>query len=72
MKIEEAEAIFGKRWNQWTEEENREFASVLQADELVYPIYLNFGMKYFDILPLETQLYLGGLIAESNQRKGTA
>ena len=41
MNVEEAEKVFGKRWNEWDEDEQEEFVEALDGNDPAYPLYLN-------------------------------
>ena len=51
MTIEEGEAVFGKRWNPWTKEEQIEFVKALDGTEPRYPIYLDLACLHWQHLP---------------------
>ena len=55
MRIEEGEAIFGKRWNYWTDEEQAQFMSVITIEELLTPLCLNWAIKHETRLPPEVR-----------------
>ena len=48
MTIEEAEIVFGKRWNKWTDGEILEFVGALTAEELSPPIVPGVLKMAFD------------------------
>jgi len=47
MKIEEGEQIFGKRWDEWTPEEKKEFVSCLEPNDVWVPACLSMAAKYY-------------------------
>lgn len=51
MTIQEGEAIFGKRWNLWSREEQIEFVKALTGSEPRFPIYLNLACAHWQHLP---------------------
>lgn len=51
MTIEEGEAIFGKRWSEWSVAEAREFVSVLTPEEARKPATLGLALAHPDVLP---------------------
>jgi hypothetical protein len=69
MKIEDGEVVFGKRWNQWTPDEWREFARVLEVTDMGYPIYLNCAMNYIDEVSTEVHDFLVGHFPQESRER---
>lgn len=46
MSIEDAEEIFEKRWNLWSEEERQEFVSALDAEDSMTPLVLTLCFSH--------------------------
>lgn len=61
MTIEEGEALFGKRWNAWTEAEQREFCSVLEPGNVHNPGCLAMACRYPRSVSDEVRRYLIGV-----------
>lgn len=55
MTVDDAEIMFGKRWNKWSEQETLEFVKALQPENLNIPFTLNLAMGHFEKLPEQTQ-----------------
>lgn len=51
MNVEEGEKVFGKRWNEWSEQQRIEFVKALDGTEPCYPIYLNLCCMYPEHIP---------------------
>jgi len=47
MTIEEAEVIFGKRWNDWSPAEWTEFMRTVEEADLRIPLLINKAMEYY-------------------------
>jgi hypothetical protein len=69
MQIEAGEIIFGKRWDEWTEEEKQEFVSVMEPEDMGYPIYLNLALKYQGQLPVAGRRHLESLLLDAKLKK---
>lgn len=65
MKIEEGEAIFGKRWADWSEAERREFVSCLEANEINFPLVINWALHYADSLQPKALQWLENILERS-------
>ena len=57
-KVEEAEVVFGKRWNDWTQAEQKEYVATLAIEDIRVPLNINLAMNHFECLPFAVQVYI--------------
>lgn len=46
MTIEDAEAIYGKRWNYWSQDEIKQFMSQMEPKDMNTPLLLRWAFEY--------------------------
>ena len=66
MRIEDAEQVFGKRWNLWDEQECREFVSVLTEEELKVPGCLKLLVDHLDAASPAIQMKVALMLARGS------
>ena len=67
MSIEEAEEIFGKKWDYWDKNEKEEFIQCMEPGELNLPITLSWAVQNQDLLLPETKEKLATLVKLSEK-----
>jgi hypothetical protein len=61
MKVEDAEQVFGKRWNDWDRRETIEFVQVLEPCDLNIPFTLRLAVEFYFDLTAESRKYIESL-----------
>ena len=64
MSIEDAEVVFGKKRWVWSNEEQREFVSVMTIDQASTTGCLAMLLKHRDIAPAEIRNWLENVVAQ--------
>ncbi len=58
MRVEDSEEKFGKRWNDWTRDEEREHVAALRKEDCRNPLNLRLLVEHIDVASEELQLWV--------------
>lgn len=68
MTVDDCEVIFGKRWNLWTHEEKREFARVLEIQDLSYYFYIDIAIEFLADVSSEVRSFVVDCLHDGQER----